>query len=86
MFPGAPNIDLSQATVLKTLLYCAYHHWKEGENLLHSPLGLKKVICPYRASLANGSLMAVVSFFEVSERVTLSTNAISCLAVGSCHT
>ncbi len=41
---GVPNIELDKATVLKTLLYCAYHHWKEGENLLHSPLAVKKVI------------------------------------------
>jgi hypothetical protein len=41
--PLLPSLNPRNETVLDTLLYFCYHHWGKGENLLHSPAGLKKV-------------------------------------------
>lgn len=41
--PNGPKLDVVNPTVLKTLLYCCYHHYGAGENLLHSPIAIRKI-------------------------------------------
>ena len=41
--PSAPALDTRDETVRNTLVYLCYHHYGKEENLLHSPLSLKKV-------------------------------------------
>jgi hypothetical protein len=41
--PGRGAAGLAQASVLRTLLYLASHHYQAGENMLHSPLALRKM-------------------------------------------
>ena len=40
--PLFPSLNPQNETVFNTLLYCCYHHYNLGENLLQSPQALKK--------------------------------------------